>query len=134
MALGGYPPKCRRTRKITMEAIKQNYANLKFYQERSQRLNYWVDYNQILGADAAALPMKSENLSSPKGTSKVSVSKRTILRLANIGLWLCWTITALLFISIAFTNAPILPVLGILSLWISLSVTRTTDQLTKQNK
>lgn len=117
-----------------MEAIKQSYADLKFYQERSQRLNYWVDYNQMLGADAAALPIKSENSSSPEDTPEVSVSKRTTTHLANIGLWLCWTITALLFISMAFTNVPILPVLGILSLWISLSVTRNADQLTKQNK
>ena len=116
-----------------MEAIKQKHADLEFYQERSQRLNYWVDYQQVLGADAAALPLKSEILSESQ-TRLRQTKKSSIRLLAKLRLWVCWIITALLFISMAFSSKAILPLIGILSLWISLSVTHTTDQTTQLNK
>ncbi|HAS46150.1 MAG TPA: hypothetical protein DCS93_37060 [Microscillaceae bacterium] len=116
-----------------MEAIKQKHADLEFYQERSQRLNYWVDYQQVLGADASALPLKSEILSKSQ-TSQRQTKKPPFSLLAKLRLWTFWIITALLFISMAFSSKVILPLIGILSLWVSLSVTHTTDQATKLNK
>ncbi|OJJ22298.1 hypothetical protein BKI52_06340 [marine bacterium AO1-C] len=116
-----------------MEAIKQENADLKFYQERSQRLNYWVDYHQILGADAAALPLKSEILKK-SNSNNITTKKPFTLSPITLRLWICWITTTLLFISMAFSANEVLPLAGILSLWISLSVTRTTDQTTKRNK
>ncbi len=116
-----------------MKAIKQAHADLRFYQERSQRLNYWVDYHQILGADAAALPLQSEVLTNTETENTIS-RKSFTLNFTKLKLIACWLVTTLLFVSMAFSSNELLPLTGILSLWISLSVTRTSDQTTSLNQ
>lgn len=103
--------------------------NQHFYQERRQRLNYWVDYDQIIKQNhqtnnATAYSRAVQNLKAEEKTSITQVSNKFLPRLLMI---FCWLLTSIVVISNIFLHEAIVPLLSILCIWISFSVTRNID-------
>lgn len=103
-------------------------SNQHFYQERRQRLNYWVDYDQII----KQTPKTNNETIHSRAVQNLKEETVTITQAPNkflprVLMIFCWILTSIVVISNVFLHEAIVPLLSILCLWISFSITRSID-------